>query len=565
MTSPNLRWIPACRLHELPVGGSHLVKSGDHRIALFRTEEGIFGVDNACPHEGYPLIQGEVRDCLLTCVWHNYKFDLKNGDCVMGEENVRSWPARVVDDLVEVGIEDRPPNIDGFWSSLETGLQERRVGQVARDLARLLKAGISTDQLLGYAAVYDARRAEWGSTHALALAAELRHYQHSTEPVLWLMQVFELLAEAHVRRPERERPKPRFTTATPEQVAARLRKLVEEEQASEAEALMLGALKRGWGPTEIEPMLFGLCADHFLSFGHRLIYSTKVCELLTHAGWEEHAPDVLGSLVFGIANGTREDLLPHWAGWRKRMLALDLPSLWKARILGGTPSWNRQLLGQTLTHGKPAEAFTALADALARGIPPSDLLDLLAVGACERMLRLDLAHDRNPSVQNGWLDVTHILTFAVAVRETLERWDDPRALRLVFQLLHFVNHSKVLDGPPQPVVRERGDLVAALSRGDVDSAVGIAATSDPAEVFELLLDLPLRDVATRPIVVTHLIKTTLAARTLWREMDGEPGAGLPLLATVRFYAAPKDERFLQRRVHDAVGLVDEGRIPRSLT
>ena len=565
MTSTKLRWIPACRLHELPVGGSRLLKTGDHRIALFRTEKEIFGVDNACPHEGYPLVQGELKGCVLTCIWHNFKFDVQTGACLMGDEDVRVWPVRVVDDLVEVGIDDRPPSLDSFWASLEKGLQQRRVGQVARDVARLLKAGVSTDQLLGYAAVYDARRAEWGTTHALALAADLRRYQHHPEPVLSLMQVFELIAETHVRRPERERPEPRFTTATPEQVAERLRKLVEEEQAGEAEALMLGALNRGWGPREIEPMLFGLCADHFLSFGHALIYTTKVCELLTHAGWEEHAAPVLGSLVFRIANGTREDLLPHWAGWRKRLAALDLSSLWTARIRGGPPSWNRQQLGQTLTHARPADAFTALVDALGQGIPPSDLLDLLALGACERMLRLDLRHDRDPAVQNGWLDVTHILTFAVAVREAVERWDDPRALRLIFQLLHFVNHSKVLDGPPQAVVRERGDLSAALGRGDVDAAVGIAAASDPEAVFELLLDLPLRDVATRPIVVTHLIKTTLAARTLWRELQGEPGAGLPLLATVRFYGAPKDERFLQRRVHDAVGLVDGGRIPRSLT
>ena len=559
-----MRWTPAYSLHELPVGQARLFQTGAHRIALFHTKEGIFAVDNACPHEGYPLIQGDVKGCLLTCVWHNYKFDLRNGDCVMGEEAVRSWPVRVVDDLIEVGIDERPPPIEKFWASLQTGLQQRRVGQVARDLSRLLRAGVDFDVLLGHAAAYDARHAEWGTGHALALAADLRHYRQHPQPELVLMQVYELIADSHVRRPARPQPKARFTTATPQQLGQQMRKRVENEQAQDAEAMLLGGLKRGWGPREVEPWLFALCADHFLDFGHALIYSTKVCDLLVHAGWETYAPQVLGTLIYGITNGTREDLLPTWAGWRKRMAALDLEALWQARILGGPAFWDREGLAQTLTFAKPPEAFEALAQALAKGIPIPDVLDLLALGACERMLRLDLSHDPDPTLQNGWLDVTHILTFAVAVREAVERWEDPQALRLVFQLLHFVNHSRALDSLAQPVVPEQGDLTSALMVHDVDAAVGIAAASDPDAVWDLLLDLPLRDVATRPIVVTHLIKTTLAARQLARELP-ERDAQKPLLACVRFYAAPKDERFLQRRVHDAVTLVAEGRIPRSLT
>ena len=62
------------------------------------------------------------------------------------------------------------------------------------------------------------------------------------------LQVFELIADTHVRRPERERPEPRFTTATPEQVAERLRKLVEEEQArADAERRTAIELLQDWG------------------------------------------------------------------------------------------------------------------------------------------------------------------------------------------------------------------------------------------------------------------------------------------------------------------------------
>ncbi|RKZ15160.1 hypothetical protein DRQ53_09730, partial [bacterium] len=54
-------WTPAFPLEDLPRGGAKLLKTDTHKLALFRLEDGeVFAVDNACPHEGYPLVQGEV-------------------------------------------------------------------------------------------------------------------------------------------------------------------------------------------------------------------------------------------------------------------------------------------------------------------------------------------------------------------------------------------------------------------------------------------------------------------------------------------------------------------------
>src|SRR4051812_43651097 len=50
---------------------------------------------DACPHEGYPLSQGVVRDGVLTCKWHNWKFDLATGECRFGGESARRYLARV--------------------------------------------------------------------------------------------------------------------------------------------------------------------------------------------------------------------------------------------------------------------------------------------------------------------------------------------------------------------------------------------------------------------------------------------------------------------------------------
>ena len=133
---------------DLPAGGQTLVKSEDRHIALFRLPSGdLYAVDNQCPHEGYPLVKGTVKDCVLTCPWHNYKFRLDDGSCLKGDEAVRTYPAREADGTIEVEIVEPPAEeeIPKYLRSLEEGLQEDRMGQVARDTVRLLRLGMKPE------------------------------------------------------------------------------------------------------------------------------------------------------------------------------------------------------------------------------------------------------------------------------------------------------------------------------------------------------------------------------------------------------------------------------------
>lgn len=550
-------------LSKLPLGAAIVIEAQGRKVAVFHTAQGVFAVDNACPHEGYPLVQGALSDCTLTCTWHNYKFDLRDGACLIGEEAVDTFPVHVHADHVEVDVRAPDPEVvrERAWASLGEGLLEEQTGRVARDVARLLLHGEDPAAIAVAAALHDARRARWGTSHALPLAADVLRYPHQgVEATLPLMQALELTARSNVRRPERPRPAPE---APPADAGPELRRRVESEDVAGAEALFRGALQAGARPDEVQAWLLQLCADHFLDFGHSLIYVIKAFDLLRRTDWSD-ADLLLGTLVYGITNGTREDLLPAWAGWRKRMAALDLDTLAMPHL---TPvDWDRELWLAQVVHGAPAKAFEATRQALADGVPATDLVDGLALGACERMLRLDLRHDRSIENQNGWLDVTHILTFVNATRHALERWSDPQALRFVFQAVRFVNHHRLLDGPAprvQPIPSEPDQVVEAIAAGQPELALNRAAgCTERAALWGRLQDLPLRDAATRPIITAHLIKTVWAAAEEDAAADGDVR---PLLATVRFFAAPKDERRLARRVHEAVAFITEGRIPRTLT
>ena len=104
-----MSWVQAIPLNALgdePVVFNHPPR----QIAVFRIDDRVFAVDNRCPHEGYPLAAGHVNgDCVLTCNWHNWKFRLSNGDCLLGGDNVRSYPTRRQDGHLWIDISDPPP------------------------------------------------------------------------------------------------------------------------------------------------------------------------------------------------------------------------------------------------------------------------------------------------------------------------------------------------------------------------------------------------------------------------------------------------------------------------
>ena len=125
-----MSWTHAIEANALTPGSAKVFKNGPHQVALVRTEDGrVYGVDNRCPHEGYPLAEGSVTGCVLTCNWHNYKFDLRDGSCVMGEEAVRSYPTREVNGHIEVDLSDPDPEQikATLWESLDVGMTENQI------------------------------------------------------------------------------------------------------------------------------------------------------------------------------------------------------------------------------------------------------------------------------------------------------------------------------------------------------------------------------------------------------------------------------------------------------
>jgi NAD(P)H-dependent nitrite reductase small subunit len=92
---------------DVAVGASQFVMVGETQVALFRTAEGLFALDNICPHRGAPLHEGFVSDGQVTCPWHQWQFQLEDGRCrnIPGAR-VDSFPVEVRDGVIWVKLKD---------------------------------------------------------------------------------------------------------------------------------------------------------------------------------------------------------------------------------------------------------------------------------------------------------------------------------------------------------------------------------------------------------------------------------------------------------------------------
>ncbi len=94
-------WTQVLDLDEVPVGEVVEVVVGDRSLAVANVDGTLHAVDNACPHAGGPLGDGDLDGCTLTCPWHGWSFDVRDGSCFVSDEvQVETVPVRIVGDAV---------------------------------------------------------------------------------------------------------------------------------------------------------------------------------------------------------------------------------------------------------------------------------------------------------------------------------------------------------------------------------------------------------------------------------------------------------------------------------
>ncbi len=97
MTMMEKAWIDIGALADIPRQGARVVRTAKGCVAVFRTaDDGVFALDDRCPHKGGPLSQGIVHGTSVTCPLHNLVIALPTGEAQGADEGrVRTYTLKV--------------------------------------------------------------------------------------------------------------------------------------------------------------------------------------------------------------------------------------------------------------------------------------------------------------------------------------------------------------------------------------------------------------------------------------------------------------------------------------
>jgi nitrite reductase/ring-hydroxylating ferredoxin subunit len=67
-------------------GERNTFKVGETPVACFRIDGKLYVVDDECAHENGPIGEGSLDGFVVTCPYHDWRYDVRNGDCLTDPE-----------------------------------------------------------------------------------------------------------------------------------------------------------------------------------------------------------------------------------------------------------------------------------------------------------------------------------------------------------------------------------------------------------------------------------------------------------------------------------------------
>lgn len=435
------------------------VQAGGHTLVLFAYGDDVYAVDNRCPHMGFPLDRGTVKDGILTCHWHHARFDLASGGTFdQFADDVPAFPAEVRDGEVWVDLTPRTDRRAHQRERLRVGL-ERNISLVIAKAAMVLvdEGGDAVEPFrLGLEFGSRYREAGWGQglTMLTCFMNMLPHLDAEDRPRA-LYHGLSALASNTAGNPPRFGIRPLPTMSADISTLKKwFRQFIEVRDDEGAERCVVSALRAGATPEQMADMLFASVTDHrYIQVGHPADFTNKAFEALDLAGWE-YAEAALTSLVRAYATADRMEESNAWRNPIDLIAILDeafaaLPDVIE-QGRGRRGSWNgRATLVAQLMTDNPQASVDALLDALRDGATEVELASAVSYAAA---LRIAQFHTSNEF--GDWDTALHTFTFSNAIEQGLRRAPSVELLRGVFDAAMSIYLDRFLNIPaarlPQP-------------------------------------------------------------------------------------------------------------------
>ena len=475
-------WIQAATLSEIDPGSAKAVQAGGEgrSIALFNVDGRIFATDNQCPHMGYPLTRGVVRNGVLSCDWHGRRFDLESGGCFNNMcDDLAVFPVEMRDEEIWIHLgDDEYSRREQHMRLLWEGLLECDQWTIAKAIALMLRGNVPENEIVAVILQHFGRHvaSSRGAGAGVDLAriisgvALSRRYDGADRLMALSTAATTAAGESASRLEVVTLPEP----VVWERIADWVGLFSRNGQSDRIERCLFTARRKG-DQDRILPLLYECAAKAgFFGFNDNLPTLGYLAEAVESFGWEQTSELVmnLGAKTVGQRRGEPG---PFLRDALQKMSSLEETIDRAVGMERTVDQYDEDTLVEAVLSVDIDRSFDALAAALLTGVRLERLITTFVLLAADRMARTPV------NVDAGWENLTQELSLARSLRMAQRQAGDRVAIMGLFHVAWTVFENRWLNIPYRPL-SETPECDEQQYAGEDE---GLAAIGDAVETLQV--------------------------------------------------------------------------------
>jgi len=447
--------IPVAPLTDL-AKGPKVVRGHHHNIVVFADEGKVFAVDNRCPHMGFPLDRGSVKDGILTCHWHQARFDLASG-CTFDiwADDVQKFETFVKDGNVLVAPEPEDLRDASFYRRRLIQGMEQDIGLVqAKSLLSLLETDGDLAPLLQAVLQYASENLNQMSEGLTRLGCIANLYPKLDKETVYqglLYATRKIANETTSAVPYRKKDALSGSKYDHVQLKGWLHQWVMTRHSDGAERTLLTGVNHS-NNTDLADLVFSAASQRlYANGGHLLEDCNKIFQLspmLGHKGAEKLFP----LLVSSLTQSRGEEESTNWHHPVEIVIPLEsidgeLPSILKNNR--GKAARSEDLL-PVLLGDDPLAIMEKLKQSLIDDLSPVMLAREVSYAAALRLARFATSNE-----VTDWFNPQHTYIHSNAAYQAVSRSPTPEVVRTIFQTAISVYMDRFLNVPAARLPSEK--------------------------------------------------------------------------------------------------------------
>ena len=458
MLKENSNFVKVAALSDVADGKPRAVRVEGHSIALFQHEGAIYATDNQCPHMGYPLVRGRVRQGVLSCDWHGWSYDMEGGGCFTGGcDDLATFPVEVRNGDVYIDVASGgKKRDDAHFLLLKEGLLSTDSWTLSKAIAIMLAKGVSEEETLelmvkhmGRHISTDRNAFEGGRKLAMMMngVKVARMYQPEDRLIPFMMAA----DGASGRLGDRPDRQPLPPPVDWQKLEDWIRVFSTDKEWEGIEKCLITARQLGGHDEKIIPLFFERAVEpFFLNHSRNLIDLTHLAEILEQFGWEmtEELVCNLGAKILGQGRG-RPGELHREAIQKLEEISPIFDELPQETSTEGSVDYDENKFSAALVSGDLDEVFDAVTEMLTAGVPINTLVTTMVMTTADRMARTPV------NMSPGWWDLQEEMEISSTVRKVLRHGGTKVAAKALYHAAWRFFNNRWLNIRHQSITESR--------------------------------------------------------------------------------------------------------------